>query len=337
MPINTDILDLVQSGAALVNPTSAVSQATTTATTSAISSIKEGLGIAGDTTTSNDPSAQNTLRGKYQAALNEASAPRSIMYPSEVQEMISGRQTMIASFENELAEINAGNTSSLDGFTSQGIGVGDTETYDSAARKTYLEGRIASLQSEVAAYQGAYNGPSTPVNRLPSWAAGDAAFYADQVKDRERSAAGVENLADQLGVFQAHTDNLLGNSVNLSGLSKAADVARTVAGAQRNCGDLLGAVGSLTGGADLINGALEALGDIGALLEDVNSVLIKVNQTKAQLEGLINSDNLKLETMVQGAKDAMTAAVLSEINRDPCASFLFNDVLGTPQLKNLLG
>jgi hypothetical protein len=334
MPTNPDILKLVREGAATVNPTSAAAQATTNATTSAIQSLKDGLGVAGATTSSNNSYDQNTLRGKQQAAINELSNPRTQMFPPEVKQMISEREKLKASYTKELAEINAGNTSSLDGFVSPGIGVGQTETYQSQARKTYLEGRITDLDSEIADYRAVDNG--NPTIRTSAFAQADANLYADQIKDRERSAAGVENLADQLGTFQAHTDQLLGDSVNLSGLGAAQQAANLVAGAERNCGDLLGAVGSLTGGTDIINGALSALGDLGALLEDVNSVLISVNQTKAQLEGLINSDQLQAETILQGAKDAMQAAVLSEINRDPCAAFLFNDVLGTPDLKKLL-
>lgn len=336
MPLNTDILDLVQQGAATVNPTSTVSQATTQATTSTIQGIKDGLGIAGSTTTSNDPYSQNTMRGKHQAAINELTNPRSIMTPSEVQEQISGREKLIASYQAEIVEIDAGNTSALDGFVSPGIGSGDTETYQSSARKTYLEGRITELETQKSAYESAYQGSSIPVTRTSQMAQWDRDYYADQIKDRERTAAGVENLADQLGTFQAHTDQLLGDSTRLAGLSKAKNVVGVVADAARDCPDLLGAVGSLTGGTDLINGALEALGDLGDILEDVNSVLIKVNQTKAQLEGLINDDNLKAETILAGAKDAMTAAVLSEINRDPCAAFLYKNVLGSPQLKDLL-
>lgn len=334
MPLNTGILDLVQQGAATINPTSAASQATTTATTSAIQGIKDGLGIAGETTSSNDPYSQNTLRGKHAAAINDIANPRQTMTPLEVKDQIARREKLIASFQNEIQEIDAGNTSALDDFVSPGIGSGDTETYQSAARKTYLEGRITAMEAELVDYRAGDNG--NPLGRTSAMATGDRNVYADEIKDRERTAAGVENLADQLGTFQSHTDNLMGDSTRLAGLSKAANVVGTVADVSRDCGDLLGMVGGLTGGTDIINGALGALGDLGEILEDVNSVLIKVNQTKAQLEGLINDDNLRAETVLQGAKDAMQAAVLSEINRDPCAAYLYNNVLGSPQLKDLL-
>ena len=334
MPTNPDILDLVSKGSALVNPTSAAAQQASSATTTAIQSLKDGLGIAGETTTSNDAWTQNTLRGKYQATVNEITNPRTQMFPPEIKANISDRQKLLASYQSELNEINSGNTSGLDGFTSPGIDLGATETYDSATRKAYLEQRVTELETQIQTYQALDTG--TPQGRTSQLADWDRAFYADQVKDRERSAAGVENLADQLGTFQAHTDNLMGNSVNLSGLGAAQNAARLIAGAERNCGDLLDAVGSLTGGTDLINGALGALGELGNILEDVNSVLIKVSQAKAQIEGLVNDDNLKAETILQAAKDGMQAAVLSEINRDPCAAFLFNDVLGSPDLKKLL-
>ena len=334
MPLNTDILDLVQQGAAKVNPTSSISQATANATTSAIQGIKDKIGIAGTTTTSNDPFVQNTTRGKHQAAINEISSPRATMTSAEVKEQIADREKLIASYNKEIEAIDAGNTSGLDGIVSPGIGVGDTETYESQARKTYLEGRVADLESQRDSYRALDTGSDAArTSQMAQW---DRDLYADQIKDRERTAAGVENLADQLGTFQAHTDNLMGDSTNLAGLSKAANVIGTVADVSRDCGDLLGMVGGLTGGADVINGALGALGDLGDILEDVNSVLIKVNQTKAQLEGLINDDNLKLDTVITGAKSAMEAAVLSEINRDPCAAYLFNNVLGSPQLKDLL-
>lgn len=334
MPLNTDILDLVRTGAATVNPTSTAAQATTTATTSAIQGIKDGLGIAGETTTSNDRTLQNTKRGEHAALVNEVNGNlRTTMFPAEVKDQIARREKLKTSFQNEINEIDAGNTSALDGFVSANVD-GTNDTYQSEARKTYLTNRISELDSEIATYRTLDNG--NPAGRNLALATADRNLVADEIKDRERAAAGVENLADQLGTFQSHTDNLMGDSTRLAGLSKAANVVGTVADVTRDCGDLLGMVGGLTGGTDIINGALGVLGDLGEILEDVNSVLIKVNQTKAQLEGLINDDNLRAETVLQGAKDAMQAAVLSEINRDPCAAYLYNNVLGSPQLKDLL-
>lgn len=334
MPTNPDILGLIQTGKALVNPTSAVNQQANSQITSILGSVKENLGIAGESTTSNDPNSQVTARGKIAALNNEASAPRASMTTAEVQENLDLRNRLIERYQKELSSINDGSGAGIDGFESPNVD-GTTTVYDSTARQTYLNTRISQLQSERDTYQAMVNSGST--SRPGGYAIQDRLAWEDDVRDRERTAAGVQNLADQLGTMQAHTDTLLGDSTRISGLGAAQNAARKIAGAATNCGDVLGAVGSLTGTTDIINGALGVLSDAGEVLGDINKVLIQANAAKAQLEELINTDIATADEILQAAKDGAVAAVLSEVQRDPCAQFLFTEVLGSPDLRKILG
>jgi hypothetical protein len=328
MPLNPEILKLVETGKHIKNPTSVVNQTANTQTSSIIQSIKDSVGLAGAGATGNDPSAENTLRGKIAALDNELSSPRTATV-AENQARLATKQRLRTDMQKELDGLNDG---TIDLTDLEFLDVdGTTISQENEARKTYLQGRISELDGQIASFDVNNTSRNTTIINQ------DRADLQDQVRDRERSAAGAENFANQLGNLQSHTDTLLGDSTRITGIAAAGQVAKMAAGAERNCGDLLDSVGALTGSTDIIDGALGALGEIGDVLEDINGVLATVNQAKGAIENLIATDIATGEEILQAAKDGATAAVLSEINRDPCAAFLFNDVLGTPDLKKLIG
>lgn len=328
MPLNPDILKLVETGKHIRNPTSIVNQQANQQTSSAIQALKDSVGLAGAGATGNDPANELTLRGKIAALDNELSSPRTATV-AENQARLANKQKLLADMQKERAGLDDGSID-LTGLEFLDVD-GNTISQENEARKTYLDGRIADLQNQVD------NFDVNNTTRTTAIINADRADLQDQVRDRERSAAGAENFANQLGQLQSHTDTLLGDSTRITGLAGAAQAAKIAAGAQRNCGDLLGAIGGLTGGADILGGVNDALGQIGDVLEDVNGVLATLNQAKGAIENLIAVDIATADEILQAAKDGAVAAVLSEINRDPCAAFVFNDVLGTPDLKNILG